>query len=190
MFSSVKKNLHSNKWKLQVKKQQKESTENRKKLNKAKKRVKDIDDLIQKIYEDNVNGKISDKRFATMSMSLEDEQRKLKESIPEMETDLETSAVKTEGLQLFIDRAKKITRLTELTPEIVHEFIEKIVVSKPVYIDGKRHQTLDIYYNGVGILTMTTPEEMEEEFEYRMNQQGIQTTKTAQQIATPLKNKI
>lgn len=160
-------------------KQQKETAENRRKLEKAKKRVKDIDDLIQKIYEDNVSGKISDERFATMSMSLEDEQRRLKESIPEMESDIETAAVKTEGLQHFIDRAKKVTRLTELTPEIVHEFIEKIVVSKPVYIDGKRHQTLDIYYNGVGILTMTTPEEMEEEFEFRMKQQGVQTTKTA-----------
>ena len=42
-------------------------------LTKAKKRVKDIDDLIQKIYEDNAMGKISDERFATMSMSLEDE---------------------------------------------------------------------------------------------------------------------
>lgn len=160
-------------------KQQKETTENRRKLEKAKKRVKDIDDLIQKIYEDNAMGKISGERFATMSMSLEDEQRSLKESIPEMEAHLETAAVKTEGLQHFIDRAKKVTRLTELTPEIVHEFIEKIVVSKPIYIDGKRHQTLDIYYNGVGILTMTTPEEMEEEFEYRMKQQGIQITKTA-----------
>ena len=96
-----------------------------------------------------------------------------------MEADLKISTVKTEGLQHFINRAKKVTRLTELTPEIVHEFIEKIVVSKPLYLDGKRHQTLDIYYNGVGILTMTTPEEMEEEFEYRMKQQNFQTTKTA-----------
>ena len=75
---------------------------------------------------------------------------------------------KCDSLQRFIDKVKCITQLTELTPEIVHEFIEKIVVSKPEYIDGKRHQNLKIYYNGVGIVREPSPEEMEELFQEHM----------------------
>ncbi|MCI8712195.1 MAG: DUF4368 domain-containing protein [Ruminococcus sp.] len=96
----------------------------------------------QKIYEDNVCGKISDERFATMSMAFEEEQRQIKAAIPDMEQYLETETDKSESLQRFIDKVKYVTQLTELTPEIVHEFIEKMVVSKPEYIDGKRHQSL------------------------------------------------
>ena len=56
-----------------------------------------------------------------------------------------------------------MTRLTELTPEIVPEFIEKIVVSKPEKLDGKRHQTVDIHYNTIGLWTEPDPETLEQE---------------------------
>ena len=155
----------------------KELSEKRRELSKAKKRVKEIDNLIQKIYEDNVIGKISDERFATMSMAFEEEQQKLKSAIPEMETYLENETDKTDNLQRFIDRVKRVTQLTELTPEIVHEFIERIIVSKPEYRGGKRYQTLEIYYNGVGIVKEPTPEEMEELFQERL--ESRKSTKTA-----------
>ncbi len=77
-----------------------------------------------------------------MSMAFEEEQRQIKAAIPDMEQYLETETDKSESLQRFIDKVKYVTQLTELTPEIVHEFIEKMVVSKPEYIDGKRHQSL------------------------------------------------
>ena len=73
-----------------------------------------------------------------------------------------------DSLQRFIDKVKCVTQLTELTPEIVHEFIERIVVSKPEYIDGQRYQSLDIYYNSVGIVREPMPEEMEELFQEHM----------------------
>ena len=57
-----------------------------------------------------------------------------------------------------------MTRLTELTPEIVHEFIDKIVVSKPEKVDGKRHQTVDIYYKTVGLWVAPEPETLEREY--------------------------
>lgn len=155
----------------------KELSEKRRELAQAKKRVKEIDSLIQRIYEDNVVGKISDERFATMSMSFEEEQETLKSVIPEMETYLESETDKTDSLQRFIDRVKRVMQLTELTPEIVHEFIEKTVVSKPEYRDGKRYQTLEIYYNGVGIVREPTPEEMEELFQERL--ESRKSAKTA-----------
>lgn len=98
-------------------------------------------------------------------MNYEKEQKALKESIPQMEEQLNTEKDKSEGLQHFIDKAKRLTHLIDLTPEILHEFIEKIVVSKPYKIDGKRHQDLDIYYNGLGIRKDPSPEQMEEYFQ-------------------------
>ena len=124
----------------------------RRELTKAEKRIKDIDLLIQKIYEDNAMGKPSDERFATMSMAYEEEQKNLKEAIPDMQAYLETETDKSEGLQRFIDKVKQITQPTKLTPELVHEFIEKIVIHEPRHLDGKRYQLMDIYYNGVGVI--------------------------------------
>ncbi len=100
-----------------------------------------------------------------MSTALENEQKKLKDDIPIMEQQFNSEKDKSEGLQHFINKAKKLTHLTELTPEILHEFIEKIVVSQQYKIDGKRHQDLDIYYNGVGIIKEPSPEQMEEYFQ-------------------------
>ena len=109
--------------------------------------------------------KNSDERYATLSMSYEEEQRELKTALPDMENYLETETDKTENLQRFIDKVKRITEIKELTAELVHEFIDKIVVHAPRHLDGKRVQLIDIYYNGVGILRELTPEEMEEAFQ-------------------------
>ena len=160
-------------------KQKKELAEKRRELDKAKQRVREIDSVIQKLYEDNAAGKISDERFATMSMSLENEQSELKDRIPSLEDELENAKIKTEGLQRFIDKAKQITRLEALTPELVHEFIEKIVVSAPKYKDGKRYQSVEIYYNGVGIIREPTPEEMEEYFQEHIKNKPSLKAKTA-----------
>ena len=160
-------------------KQKKELAEKRRELDKAKLRVREIDGIIQKLYEDNAMGKISDERFATMSMSLENEQSELKDRIPALENELENAEVKTEGLQRFIDKAKQVTRLEALTPELVHEFIEKIVVSAPEYKDGKRYQEVAIHYNGVGIIREPTAEEMEEYFQEHISKKPFLKAKTA-----------
>lgn len=152
-----------------------ELAEKRRELNKAKKRIAEIDGLIQKLYEDNAIGKISDERYATLSMSYEEEQRELKTALPDMENYLETETDKTENLQRFIDKVKRITEIKELTAELVHEFIDKIVVHAPRYLDGKRVQLIDIYYNGVGILRELTPEEMEEAFQNHMAERKAKT---------------
>ena len=152
-----------------------ELAEKRRELNKAKKRITEIDGLIQKLYEDNAIGKISDERYATLSISYEEEQRGLKAALPDMETYLETETDKTESLQRFIDKVKRITEIKELTAELVHEFIDKIVVHAPRYLDGKRVQLIDICYNGVGILRELTPEEMEEAFQKHMAERKVKT---------------
>ncbi|MDE6589209.1 MAG: DUF4368 domain-containing protein, partial [Oscillospiraceae bacterium] len=137
--------------------------EKRRELDKAKRRVAEIDQLIQKSYEDMSKGLLSEERFATLTVSLENEQKRLKGEIPELKANLEFTVDKTVELQRFIERARQITRLTELTPEIVHEFIEKIVVSKPEKMDGKRYQRVDIHYNTIGLWVAPDPEELERE---------------------------
>lgn len=138
--------------------------EKRRELDKAKHRVAEIDQLIQKSYEDMTKGLLSEERFATLTVSLENEQKRLKGEIPELEANLEFTVDKTVELQRFIERARQITRLMELTPEIVHEFIEKIVVSKPKKVDGKRYQRVDIHYNTIGLWVAPDPEELEREY--------------------------
>ena len=143
-------------------KQKKEFAEKRRELDKSKLRVREIDGIIQKLYEDNAMGKISDERFATMSMSLENEQSGLKDRIPALEDELENAKVKTEGLQRFIDKAKRVTR---------HE--------APEYKDGKRYQKIAIHYNGVGIIREPTAEEMEEYFQEHISKKSFLKAKTA-----------
>lgn len=77
---------------------------------------------------------------------------------------LKSTTDKAVDLQRFIERARQVTRLTELTPEIVHEFIEKIVVSQPEKVEGKRYQTVDIYYNTIGLWIAPEPETLEQEY--------------------------
>lgn len=54
-----------------------------------------------------------------------------------------------------------MTRLTKLTSDIIHEFIEKIVVSKPDKLNGKRHQRVDIHYSTIGLWVAPNPEELD-----------------------------
>ena len=148
----------------------------RRELSKAKKRIAEIDTLIQKIYEDNASGKLSDERYATLSLSYEEEQKTLKAAVPEMQAYLETETDKTESLQRFIQKVKQITELKALTPELIHEVVDRIVVYAPRYLDGKRVQLLDIYYSGVGILHELTPEEMEEAFQHHLAERNKEKT--------------
>ena len=157
----------------------KELTAKRRELEKAKKRIAEIDKLIQRIYEDNVIGKLSDERFATLSNTYETEQKELKEKLPEMESYLEAETDKTVNLQKFVQKVKAITEPTELTGKLVHEFIDKIVVSAARYLDGKRYQIIDIYYNGVGIIKPLNPEDMEAGFQSQMAQMQQKQKKTA-----------
>ena len=109
-------------------------------------------------------GLLSEERFAALTVSLETEQKRLKAAIPEMEASVEAAADKAADLQRFIERARQVTRLTEPTPEIVHEFIDKIVVSQPVKVEGKRHQRVDIHCNTIGLWTAPEPETLEREY--------------------------
>ncbi|MBR1823352.1 MAG: DUF4368 domain-containing protein, partial [Ruminococcus sp.] len=96
--------------------------------------------------EDNVSGKISDERFTVMSAGYEDEQKKLRAAVTELTAYIETAEQKSADVTAFIQVVQKYEHITELTPEIMHELIEKIAVHAPDKSSGHRTQQIDIYF--------------------------------------------
>lgn len=127
----------------------------------------ELNTLIQKIYEDNVNGKLTDKRFALLSAGYEREQEALEQSIETLQSELDGFHADSERADKFIAVVKKYTDLTELTPAMINEFIEKIMVYEADKSSGERIQQVDIYLNFIGKFDVPdhvpTPEEMEAE---------------------------
>ena len=134
-----------------------------KELAKNTARIKELDRLFQHIYEDNVNGKISDERFELLSKTYENEQNNLKNRNEILSKEISTEEQKTNNINDFIDNVRKYTEIKELTPKIINEFIDKIKVHEWTIVNGKRYRQVDIYYNGVGIIGIPTTEEQLEE---------------------------
>ncbi|MBP1546280.1 MAG: recombinase family protein [Oscillospiraceae bacterium] len=118
----------------------------KKKLVQSEKRISELDKLFTRLYEDNVSGKISDERFKTMSEGYEKEQRELRQIVSELSVFVEEREQKATNTAQFIAVVKKYSEITKLTPEIMHEFIEKIVVHAPDKSSGHRTQRIDIHF--------------------------------------------
>ena len=131
----------------------KQISKNKKELEKAKNRVIEIDNLFRHIYEDNISGKLTDERFRNLSFNYDKEQQELKIKIEQLSKEIDNTEKKTTDLTQFISNVKKYTEITELTPEILNELIEKILIHQAEKINGKKVQEIDIYYRGVGIIS-------------------------------------
>ena len=124
----------------------------RQQLQKDEHRSKEIDSIIQKLYEDNLLGKISDERFVKLSQSYEEEQKQLQTSISDLTEKLAQQQEDSLNISKFMTRISKYTELPKLTVEIVNELIDKIVIQKPTGTKRNRIIQVDIYYNFVGKL--------------------------------------
>ncbi len=131
----------------------KQISKNKKELEQAKKRIVEIDNLFMHIYEDNISGKLTDERFRNLSFNYDKEQQELKTKIEQLSKEIGNTEKKTTDLSHFISNVKKYTEITELTPEILNELIEKILIHQAEKINGKKVQEIDIYYRGVGIIS-------------------------------------
>ena len=118
----------------------------KKALKQAEKRISELDDLFERLYEDNVSGKISDERFATMSARYEAEQSRLKADAAKLSETISRKEQKKSDVMSFVSIVKKYEEFTELTPEIMHELIERIVVHAPEGNRGNRTQQVDIHF--------------------------------------------
>ncbi len=124
----------------------------KKRLAQAEKRIGELDRLFIKIYEDNAKGKLNDDCFAMMSKTYEDEQAQLKVEIVNLQKEIEVQERQIEDLEQFIQRARRYTDLTELTPYALRELIRAVYVEAPDKSSGKRKQRVHIEYDLVGYI--------------------------------------
>ncbi len=129
-----------------------------KECDEAEKRVKALDHIIQSLYEDKVCGNLTDERFVKMSKSYEQEQATLTERIKSLRKELSTAKEQADNVTKFMRLVKRYTEITELTPEVVREFIEKVIVHQAEKVNGKRRQAVEIIYNCVGAIPNPTQE--------------------------------
>ena len=132
---------------------QAEETERRlkeKELKSLLARDDELDGLFERIYEDNVSGKLSDDRFAKMSRRYEEEQKELSEKIKKLRSEIEKQNSRAASTDMFVSIVRKYTRARKLTPRMLNELVEKIEVYNAERIDGEWVQRLRIHYNCVG----------------------------------------
>ena len=127
----------------------------KKELEAAEKRIAELSAIFKRLYEDSVTGRISDERFTELSADYEAEQKELKERAARLREELSKAQEATANAKKFMNVVRRHTTIEELTPTLLREFVEKIVVHESVALDGKRRgklrrQEIEIYYSFVG----------------------------------------
>lgn len=135
--------------------------DDRRELEQAQSRAGKLDGIIQKLYEDNIDGKISDERFYKMSASYEEEQKTLEARIKELKAAINAETESAANVNDFLKLVRKYTDIQEFTAEVIREFVEKIYVYKAERIDGKRTQRIKIVWNCIGEFTLPQPKKNE-----------------------------
>ncbi len=126
------------------------------------KRLREIDYLFRKTYEDNATGKLSDEQFYRLSEGYETEQEEIRTEIAKLTEEISQADTTVHNVEKLIAVTRKYTRVDQLTPEILNALVDKIVVHEAVKKDGKRTQAIDIYYSYVGIIDIPTDEELKQ----------------------------
>ena len=114
----------------------------KKRLAQSEKRISELDKLFTRLYEDNVSGKISDERFEMMSKNYEAEHKELRQIIPELSQFIEAREQKNVDTAQFIGIVRKYSEIPKLTPEIMHEFIERLSYMHPTSQADTEHNRL------------------------------------------------
>lgn len=126
-------------------------------LEQAQTRVRKLDAIIQRLYEDNVEGKISDERFAKMSENYESEQKSLERRIIEIRSSIATQKENCINVNSFVALVRKHTDIQELNAEAILEFVERLEVFQPARVGGRKVQRLRIVWNCIGEFTPPQP---------------------------------
>ncbi len=137
----------------------KEVSDGKKKLTKAQIRLSEVRRIVKKLYEDNVNGKISDDDFKDLNADYSAERKTLEAEIAKLETEISAIQEKASGTDNFIGLAKKHTDISKLSTEVVNLFIEKIFVHEKVKAEGKISQKIEFVFKGIGKINIGGLEE-------------------------------
>lgn len=122
-------------------------------LEQAEARVHKLDTIIQRLYEDNVEGKISDERFAKMSENYESEQKLLERRTIELRSRIAAQKESSMNVNSFVALVRKHTDIQELNAEVIREFVERVEVFQPARVGGRKVQRLRIVWNCIGEFT-------------------------------------
>ena len=127
-----------------------ELAEKQKALSGAKKRMEDLDRIIQHIYEDNVLGKLSDSRYLKLSRQYEKEQAEIEQLAAVLEREIETQAGQVSDVNEFLKLVDKYLDIPELDAAILNELVSRIVVHSPARENGRKQVRIDLYFTYVG----------------------------------------
>lgn len=120
--------------------------------------ITNLETIIQKFYEDNIDGKISDERFMKMTEPYEAEQKELLKRKNELQSFVDQAKEQSLNIDSFLKVVRKYTDITEITGEIIRSFVERIDVYKPEKVPGTRikKQTICIHWNFIGAVDIPT----------------------------------
>lgn len=139
----------------------------RRKITQAKRRHKELDGLVKKLYEGNATGKIPDKHFTRLLAEYDEEQTQIEADLSKWQTQIDTWKADSLKTDRFLELVKRYTDFSELTTPMLNEFVEKVIVHEGVGRGKERRQRLDIYLNFIGAFEVpahiVTPMEQEEE---------------------------
>ena len=125
------------------------------------KRIAEIDRLIEKVFEQNASGILSDERFAKMLQNYEAEQKKLIQEVADNQQTLQNAEQQVVDLRLVLRTLREMTDIQELTPTLVNSLIERIEVHNNDKYDGHCHVKVDIYFTAVGMIDIPTEKEIQ-----------------------------
>ena len=146
-------------------KQNKAAKEMKRKIAQAKKRSAELDGLMKKLYESFATGMMTESRFKTLLDGYEQEQAEVNALIGTEQEQLITYEADTRRVEQFMALAKKYTDFSVLTPQMVYEFVDRIIVHAPEKIDGERVQEVEIQLKYIGKFDTPLPDPTPEEIE-------------------------
>ena len=125
-------------------------------LEQATQRIGKLDEIIQRLYEDNLEGKITDERFAKMTATYEQEQKDLQARVVVLRETISKAKAQRINIDSFLEQVRKYTEVKELDAEIIRTFVERIDVFKPEKVPGTRtkKQTVLIHWNFIGAVEL------------------------------------
>lgn len=138
-------------------------TENKKlrlSVERGGKRISEIDKLIEKVFEQNAAGILSDECFSKLLQNCECEQKRLQTEIEEWKAALDDAAQKVTDLRLLLRTLREITEIKELTPTLVNTLIERIEVHNNDKSSGHCYVKIDVYFTAVGMIDIPTEQEI------------------------------
>jgi len=146
-------------------------------------RDKELDMLFERLYEDNVSGKIDDARFAKMAKRYEQEQGEAAGKIKALRLELKKADGKKMDMDFFLETIRRYTDATAITRRMVGELIDHIDVYHAEKRDGVTNQRVVIHYNCIGAFDVPDRRKIPEADIIMETRKGVAVSYAPAQIA-------